>query len=139
MPKISVSEFQHLIEAEVQPSSYFGIETVSIEPGRAVLRMPAIPATLRPGPSVSGPAMMCMADLAMWAVVLAGIGRVEMCVTTNLHMNFLRAAGNKAVIAEATILKQGKRLAVTEVTITPEGSDDPVAHATATYSIPPAT
>ncbi len=33
-------------------------------------------------------------------------------------------------------MKVGKRLAVGEVTIYSEGTDDPVAHVTATYSIP---
>ncbi len=33
-------------------------------------------------------------------------------------------------------MKVGKRLAVGEVTITSAGSDEPVAHVTATYSIP---
>jgi acyl-coenzyme A thioesterase PaaI-like protein len=34
-------------------------------------------------------------------------------------------------------MKLGKRLAVLEVTLLSEGDDDPIAHATGTYSIPP--
>jgi acyl-coenzyme A thioesterase PaaI-like protein len=40
-------------------------------------------------------------------------------------------------LAEARLIKLGKRLAVGEVWIRSEGEDDPVAHVTATYSIPP--
>jgi acyl-coenzyme A thioesterase PaaI-like protein len=40
-------------------------------------------------------------------------------------------------IAEVEMLKLGKRLAVGQVTIYSAGNDDPVAHATVTYSIPP--
>jgi acyl-coenzyme A thioesterase PaaI-like protein len=39
-------------------------------------------------------------------------------------------------VAEAKILKLGKRLAVGEVTLLSGDSVDPVAHVTATYSIP---
>ena len=35
------------------------------------------------------------------------------------------------------ILKLGKRLAVGEVYLYSDGSDEPVAHVTGTYSIPP--
>ena len=40
-------------------------------------------------------------------------------------------------MAEARILKLGKRLAVMEVNLYSDGSDEPVAHVTSTYSIPP--
>ena len=39
--------------------------------------------------------------------------------------------------AEARLLKLGKRLATGEVTIRSDGEDEPVAHVTSTYSIPP--
>ena len=41
------------------------------------------------------------------------------------------------LIGEGKILKLGKRLAVGEVTLYPEGDPEPVAHVTCTYSIPP--
>ncbi|MGZ9106324.1 MAG: phenylacetic acid degradation protein, partial [Rhodoplanes sp.] len=40
------------------------------------------------------------------------------------------------LIAETKLMKLGKRLAVGEVAICSEGHEDPVAHVTATYSIP---
>ena len=41
------------------------------------------------------------------------------------------------LMAEGLLLKLGKRLAVLEVTLHSDGHDEPVAHATGTYSIPP--
>jgi len=58
-------------------------------------------------------------------------------VTTNLNINFLSRPGPYDMIAEARMIKTGKRLAVGEVEIFSEGSDTLVAHVTATYSIPP--
>ncbi len=92
---------------------------------------------LRPGGTISGPAMMTLADTAMYLLVIAHIGPVPLAVTTNLNINFLRKPAAKDVLAEAKLLKLGSRLAVGEVTILSEGEDDPVAHATLTYSIPP--
>jgi len=64
---------------------------------------------------------------------------VPLAVTTNLNINFLKKPAPGALIAEARLLKLGRRLAVGEVGIRAEGEDDLVAHATSTYSIPPRT
>jgi acyl-coenzyme A thioesterase PaaI-like protein len=59
-----------------------------------------------------------------------------LAVTTNLSINFLRKPAQADLIAHARLMKVGKRLAVGEVTIYSDGSDEPVAHVTSTYSIP---
>ena len=92
---------------------------------------------LRPGGTISGPSLMTLADTSMYIAVLARIGPVALAVTTNLNINFLRKPAQRDVIARTRLLKLGKRLAVGEVTMYSEGEDDPVAHATVTYSIPP--
>jgi uncharacterized protein (TIGR00369 family) len=92
---------------------------------------------LRPGGTVSGPTLMALADFAMYVVLLSAIGPVGLAVTTNLNINFLRkGAPGQDVLAEARLLKLGKRLAVGEVTLLSGESSDPIAHVTATYSIP---
>lgn len=94
---------------------------------------------LRPGGTIAGPVLMGLADAALYAVVLSRIGPVELAVTTSLSINFLRKPAAADVVADARLLKLGKRLAVGEVTLFSEqtGADDPVAHVTGTYSIPP--
>jgi uncharacterized protein (TIGR00369 family) len=92
---------------------------------------------LRPGGTISGPTMMGMTDFAMYVAILASIGPVPLAVTTSLNINFLRKPEQRDLIAEARLIKLGKRLAVGEVEIYSDGADDMVAHATATYSIPP--
>jgi uncharacterized protein (TIGR00369 family) len=92
---------------------------------------------LRPGGTVSGPAMMALADVAMYAALLSKIGPVALAVTINLNINFLRRPkADMDIVARAETLKVGKRLGVGEVYITSRGETDPVAHATLTYSIP---
>jgi len=93
---------------------------------------------LRPGGTVSGPTLMELADLAMYVVLLSAIGPVGLAVTTSLNINFLsKAPAGHDLIAEARLLKLGKRLAVGEITLYSAAGPDPVAHVTSTYSIPP--
>ncbi|MCB1491008.1 MAG: PaaI family thioesterase [Rhodobiaceae bacterium] len=92
---------------------------------------------LRPGGTISGPTMFRLADLALYVAILAQIGKVGLAVTTNLNINFLRKPSEQDLIAECRLFKVGARLAVGEVLIYSEGTEDPVAHATGTYSIPP--
>lgn len=92
--------------------------------------------SLRPGGTVSGPIMMALADFTMYLAVLSAVGWVPLAVTTNLNINFLRRPGARDLIAEARLIKLGKRLAVGEVAIRSDGEDGLVAHVTSTYSIP---
>jgi len=113
--------------------SYFVDE---VGPLSARMRMEYHERHLRPGGTISGPAMMALADLALYAAILAHIGPVALAVTTSLNFNFLRKPEQRALIADCRLLKLGKRLAVGEVSIYSEGSPDVVCHATGTYSIP---
>ena len=92
---------------------------------------------IRPGGTISGPTMMALSDFALYVALLAAIGPVALAVTINLSINFLRKPEQRDLVAEAKILKLGKRLAVMEVNIFQDGMDEPVAHVTSTYSIPP--
>jgi uncharacterized protein (TIGR00369 family) len=93
--------------------------------------------SLRPGGTISGPTMMALTDFSMYVAILASIGPVALAVTTNLNINFLRKPAQRDLIAEVKLIKLGKRLAVGDVAIYSDGEDEMVAHATATYSIPP--
>jgi uncharacterized protein (TIGR00369 family) len=104
--------------------------------GGCRLRWPFHKNALRPGGTVSGPTMMALADCTMYVAVLAAIGWVPLAVTTNLTINFLRKPAACDLVAEARLLKLGKRLAVGEIALRSDGSEDVVAHATSTYAIP---
>lgn len=132
--RMTLDEMRKFFATEF-PQSTVVIEAVAA--GTARVRQRVGPQHLRPGATVSGPVLMATADSAMYAALLSEIGPVALAVTTSLHINFLRKPpGDRDVVAEATLLKVGKRLAVGEVTIHSVGIDDPVAHAALTYSIP---
>jgi uncharacterized protein (TIGR00369 family) len=135
---MSVDEIVKLLAAEF-PQAFFpgcGHSVERVDHGDIRVRWTFDEASLRPGGTVSGPTMMELADFAMYVAVFSAIGPQPLAVTTNLNINFLRKPARADLIAEAKLMKVGKRLAVGEVTITSAGSDEPVAHVTATYSIP---
>ncbi len=113
-----------------------GLSIEEIWHGGAQVRQAYREDFIRPGGTISGPTMMALADFAMYVAVLAAIGPAPLAVTTNLSINFLRRPGAADLLAEAKLMKLGKRLAVGEVAIRSLGAVELVAHATSTYSIP---
>jgi len=124
---------------EVFPQAFYpgcGLTIERVEHGNIRVRRHFQEDYIRPGGTISGPTMMELADFAMYVAVFSAVGPQPLAVTTNLNINFLRKPAQTDLIADARLMKVGKRLAVGEVTIFSEGSDDPVAHVTSTYSIP---
>ena len=112
------------------------LEIEDLAPMSATLRLIHHPRHLRPGGTISGPAMFALCDVALYVAILGEIGRVEHAVTTNVSINFLRKPAPADLIGKAKLIKLGKRLAVGEVALFSEGESDMVAQATGTYSIP---
>ena len=137
-PILNRDEVSDFLDREF-PQLHFGGRTYHLDavgPMTARVRMDYHERHLRPGGTLSGPSMMALADLGLYAAILAHIGPVGLAVTTNLNFNFMRKPGQRPLIADCRLLKLGKRLAVGEASIYSEGSDDLVCHATGTYSIP---
>ncbi|MDO9639380.1 MAG: PaaI family thioesterase [Pseudotabrizicola sp.] len=102
------------------------------------LRLRVAARHLRPGGTVSGPAMFGLADVAMYLAILSRIGPVALAVTTNCAMDFMRKPrAGVDLLAQARVLKLGRSLAVGDVLLFSEGLAEPVARAGLTYAIPP--
>jgi len=138
MAALTSSEFDQIIDTDLPWAREQAMQCDSIAHGSAMIRLPFSPAMLRPGNTISGPVMMSLADVCMYAVVLSAIGQVKLAVTTSFNLNFLHRPAPADLLADGQLLKLGKRLAVIEVTLHSEGIEDRIAHATGTYSIPPA-
>ena len=105
--------------------------------GSATIRHRIGVGELRPGGTVSGPVLLAVADVALYVAIFGKIGIVPLAVTTSLSVNFLRKpSAQRDILGVCKLMKVGKSLAVGEVTLYSDGSDDPVAHAVGTYSIP---
>ncbi len=137
MPSITVAEFKGLLRDSIPFAAAFEPEILRMEEGHVTALLPFKADFLRPGGTISGPILMGLADIVIYAAVLSRIGKVELAVTTSLTINFLRKPPPAPVRAEGRLLKLGRRLAVGEVELYSEGDPDMVAHVVATYSIPP--
>jgi len=137
-PQLHAGELTRLLTAEFP--QVWGAGGISIEEvwhGGCRLRQAFRAQSLRPGATISGATIMALGDYAVYVALLASIGWVPLAVTTSLNVNFLRKPAQRDLLAECRLLKLGKRLAVGEVSILSEGEEEPVAHLTSTYSIPP--
>ncbi len=79
---------------------------------------------------------MALADAVAWSALLVQIGPVVAAVSTSLHIDFLRRPKPLDVLADGTVIKLGKTLAVIDVAMRSWGADELVAKAQVTYAIP---
>src|SRR5690349_7594830 len=115
--RITLTEFKRLLRQHLPMMADWGVRVDAIGHGTATLSLPGGRRFLRPGDTVSGPVMMGLADVALYAALLGAIGPVPLAVTSNLTINFLRKPGAGAIRAEAAILRLGRRLVTGEVRI----------------------
>jgi uncharacterized protein (TIGR00369 family) len=134
LPVMSVDELNEFL-AGAFPNAPRGHRVTEVTDLGVVLRMPIGPEHERPGGTVSGPAMMGLADGAAWLATLSRIGPVALTVTSSLTINFLRKPSlDRDLLARADVLKLGRRLSVTDVRLL--SGDDLVAQSSVTYAIP---
>ena len=131
--KWTAAEILAFLEAEFPQAVGIGYAIEWLEPRRAAVRLAVGSDHLRPGGSVSGPALMGLVDFTSYVVLLAHHGAsARLCVTTGLQVSFLRKAGVEDVTCKAELLKQGRTLSVLDCRIsTADGRL--IAHAETTY------
>lgn len=113
----------------------FFVEDVTARTAR--VRMRHHPRNVRPGGTVSGPAMFTLADIAIWVAIMGALGEDGLdAVTTHFNLNFLSKPEARDVIAKVTLLRVGRRSAVAECLLYSEGVEAMVAHTVAGYAIP---
>ena len=126
-----------LPRAFAQVADDFRVEALGADD--ITLRLNVAERHLRPGGTVSGPAMFGLADVTAYLLTLAKIGPKALAVTTNCAIDFMRKPGAGVdMLAEGRLLKLGKTLSVCDVLLFSEGDTRPVARASLTYAIPPA-
>ncbi|HBS51127.1 MAG TPA: thioesterase [Rhodobacteraceae bacterium] len=134
---LTAQEVMDYMAAEFpQVKDDFAIDALSED--AITLRLLVAERHLRPGGTVSGPSMFALADCAVYAMVLARVGRKALAVTISCSMDFMRKpAAGVDVISKCRLLKLGRALAVGDMLLYSEGDERPVARASMTYSIPP--
>lgn len=115
----------------------FGFGIDSIDDGTAVARWKYDEKWTRPYQIINGGTLMALADVTVYMAIFGRLGIVPLAVTNELKMNFLRPAIGGDVLARATLMKLGRRVAYATVDVFMETNPDRiVAHATASYVLP---
>lgn len=135
--KLTLDEVRDFVAREFpQMADIYRVDAVG--PMSARVSMMPDERHLRPGATVSGPTIFGLADCGVYFALMAMIGPEALAVTTNGSIDFMRKpVAGKALVAEVTLLKVGRVLAVGDVAVHSDGSQALIARATFTYSIPP--
>jgi uncharacterized protein (TIGR00369 family) len=133
MPRMSLAELEAMMDQQFPEWRRFSVIT-SIGEHDITIRMPFRKDLMRAGGTISGPALMALADTAAYFVTLVHAGPVPSAATANLDIHFLVRPQPGDITATATMLRLGRRLAVSKVYLM--SGDVLVAHATVTYALP---
>lgn len=134
-PKLTVAEIEAIMDQGF--ASWRKLtEILSIDASGVTVRMPFKQQLVRAGGTISGPALMALADTTAYFTTLAFAGPVVSAATSDLAIHFLSRPAPADVIAKAKLLRLGRRLAVIAVELFSDGSEDLVAHATVSYALP---
>ncbi|HEH8442109.1 PaaI family thioesterase [Pseudomonas aeruginosa] len=134
---MNAAQVQALIRMGLPMAEDIDFRVERLDERHALARIPFHGKLVRSGGTLSGPTIMALADAAMYAVILGRLGAVEMAVTSNLNINFLSKPRPEDLLAEASILKLGRRQVVCEVGVFSQSNEeDLVAHVTGTYALP---
>ena len=123
---MSFIEMRDFLAEQFPQGDQYGV-LEALGDGWSEMHLPIDEQHLRPGGTVSGPAMMALADVAMYAALLSKIGPVALAVTTNLNINFLRKPkANMDIVARAEILKVGNVSVLERFTLAHAGKTTPL-------------
>jgi uncharacterized protein (TIGR00369 family) len=85
--------------------------------------------------ALQGGILATMLDFSMAFITLAVLPEELSCATAQLNIHYLKVAQPGTYIVESRVEKAGKRLVFTNASIAPEGGDEPVASATAVFTV----
>lgn len=105
-----------------------------LQPGVVAVSFVAGEDQLRPGGTVSGPALMELVDFSVYALLVGHHKQsARLSVTTNLQISFLRKADPGELVCTAELIKHGRTLSVAASRIVHAASGRLIAHSEATY------
>ena len=134
--RITAEEFESVLRQTIPFSEAFVFNVECLEAGFSRVRVKFDQRQTRAGGTISGPLLMTLADTALYGMVMSLLGLELFAVTSSMTIHFLRKPRQADVIAEATLLRQGRRSIVGQVLMYSDGESEPVAHATGSYAIP---
>lgn len=141
-PVLSASELEEVLARTLPAVDHHGEVVEKVGDGLIRLRLPyqavfSAPVTINgiTASAYSGPLVMGFADTAMYACIMADQGRGAVPFMISYTIGFLNAAKPVDLIAEARIVRRGRRMFYVECWLTSDGDAEPSAHITSTYQV----
>jgi acyl-CoA thioesterase len=91
-----------------------GIDVVSVEPGKAVLRMQVRPDMHNGVGWLQGGMLAALADEAMALALYPLLAKTEGIATISESTSFIKGAKDGFIVAEGRVIRKGRRVAFTE-------------------------
>ena len=132
----TLERIRHHIAAGLPLVPLFNISVLEATAERGAVRLSPGEHVTRPGGSVAGPVRFALADVAIYALILAARHDGK-AVTVDMTINFPRPAMHLPLVATAVPLRAGHRLFTADVRIIEETTEKLVARATGTYALSP--
>ncbi|MFE9388663.1 PaaI family thioesterase [Streptomyces sp. NPDC006784] len=132
-PVLGPAEIRELITEHLPDPP--GVDLLDVGPGGLVFTADPAGLAVRPGGTVSGPALFAFADVAGYLAVNAYLGRTPSAMLTSSSISFLEATEPERLHARVAPERIGRRTAVVSARV--ESVDGtPVALATLHFSFP---
>src|SRR5215470_10328592 len=135
--RISADRFNAILFETTPLAKHLGVRVEHIGFREASARLAFTKAALRSGGTYSGPSLMALIDVTMYAAVLGVIGEDPRPLTTNIAIDFLRRAPARDLLARCRLLSHHADFAVGSIIVHPEGDEtETVCASTCTYALP---
>jgi uncharacterized protein (TIGR00369 family) len=135
-PLVTADAFNRAISSYPWFGQWAGAQAVEIGAGTAAIRLDVRPEFLRAGGSVAGPIVMAIADIAMYAAIIGIHPDGARAVTSDMTMHFLRRPVGATLLAQARIIRRGRRVFVCAVDVFVAGDSESVCHVVGSYTLP---
>lgn len=140
-PRVAMdpTALRQVMEELVAFNKFLGVRAVEIDRGRVRLEVPyrdeLVGDPLRR--SLHGGVLSSLADAAGGAAVWSGLDDPRARVSTiDLRIDYLRPGRQETLVAEASVVRLGKRIGVTDVRLFhPSAPSDTIATAKAVYNV----
>ncbi len=127
------------MEQQIPFNALLGIEIDSVGDGKARLRIPFRPELIGDPwrPAIHGGVISALADTAGGAAVFSRfVNPSDRASTVDLRIDYLRPGDKATLMADATVIRMGNRVAVVDVIVYHAGrKEKPIATAKAVYNI----
>ena len=105
MPVMTPADVMRFLDDHFPQAADQGLAIEHLDDTTIRVRLPADERHLRPGGTISGPALMWLTDLSFYLLLLGRLGPVAQAVTTNLNINFMRKPEPADLIGEGRLMK----------------------------------